>query len=195
VEYITKESQNDEIKHKHEIQEQNRAGKIEKLFALFFCTFVASRGMWTSKTRNHAKPEDKRKVYDPAFVPYLKKRPSTAPPRLLASPLAEKAPVAIFVAWLNLSQREKARVFVTARTIAITSTPTLAKHSFSTLSISSKHTNQTQPNKMQSENGNNTQSHPTDRLRIQCQPEKSLVRSVYLSSLWVCGFKDPVSIS
>ena len=43
-----------------------------------------------------------------------------APPRLLARPLAEKAPVAIFVAWLNLSQREKARVFVTARTMAMT---------------------------------------------------------------------------
>jgi hypothetical protein len=61
------------------------------------------------------------------LVPYLKKRPSTAPPRLLARPLAEKAPVAIFVAWLNLSQREKARVFVTANTIAITNSYTVSK--------------------------------------------------------------------
>jgi hypothetical protein len=95
----------------------------EEALALFFCALVTCRRgsmRTTSKTSNYAKPERKRKVYDPAFDPYLKNRPRTAPPRLLARPLAEKAPVAMFVAWLNLSQREKARVFVTANTIAIT---------------------------------------------------------------------------
>lgn len=51
---------------------------------------------------------------------HLKKRPSIAPPRLLASPLALKAFVAMLEAWLNLSHREKAKVFVTVRTMAMT---------------------------------------------------------------------------
>lgn len=51
---------------------------------------------------------------------HLKKRPRTAPPTELARPLALKAFVARFEAWLNLSHLEKAKVLVTVRTIAMT---------------------------------------------------------------------------
>ena len=52
---------------------------------------------------------------------------------------------------------------------------------FSKSGLAEPHTNQTQPNKMQSENRNNPKHNPTDRLRIQRQPEKPLIRSIDIS--------------
>lgn len=57
---------------------------------------------------------------EPAPRDHLKKRPSVAPPILLASPLALNAFVARFDAWLNLSQLKKAVVLVTVRRVAMT---------------------------------------------------------------------------
>jgi hypothetical protein len=98
------------------------------------------------------------------------------------------------VAWLNLSQREKARVFVTAKTIAITSR-SVSKRALRRARRGFKHTNQTQPNKMQPEDRNKTQHDPTNRLRIQGQPEEPLIRSIDMSSLRIRRLKHPISIS
>jgi hypothetical protein len=48
---------------------------------------------------------------------------------------------------------------------------------------------------MQSENRNKTQYNPTNRLRIQRQPEEPLIRSIDMSSLWIRRLKHPVAIS
>lgn len=170
----------EELQHKHMKTRTILSNKHRRSFCICFCNLVTSqRGMQTiSRTSNQRGTGNMTQLFDP---PHLKKRPSTAPPRLLARPLAEKAPVAIFVAWLNLSQREKARVFVTASTMAMTRRIRQQKSNTLKSFITAQHTNQTQPNKMQSENGNDPQHHPTNRLRIQRQPEEPLIRSIYLS--------------
>lgn len=58
-----------------------------------------------------------------------------------------------------------------------------------------QHTNQTEPNKLKSENRNDTQSNPTDRLRVQCQPEESLIRSIDMSGFRVRRLKDPIAVA
>lgn len=55
--------------------------------------------------------------------------------------------------------------------------------------------NQTEPNKLESENRNDTQSHPTDRLRVQRQPEESLIRSIDMSGFRVRRLKDPIAVA
>ena len=48
---------------------------------------------------------------------------------------------------------------------------------------------------MQPEDSDNTQGYPADGLRIQRQPEESLVGSIDLSSIRVGRLKDPVAIA
>lgn len=56
-------------------------------------------------------------------------------------------------------------------------------------------TNQTKPDKVQSEDGDNTQRYPAHRLRIQGQPEEPLVGSIDLSGIRIRRLKDPVAVS
>jgi hypothetical protein len=148
------------------------------------------------KTSNHAKPKEKRKVCDPAFV--LSEETSKHSATTIARKTTGREGTGCDI-------RSLAELVATRKGKGIRnsqhdgnncSQTTLAKNiPLSTFSISKQHTNQTQPDKMQSENGNNTQSHPTNRLRIQRQPKESFVCSIYLSSLWICRLKDPVPIS
>lgn len=48
---------------------------------------------------------------------------------------------------------------------------------------------------MQSEDGDNAQRYPADRLRIQSQPEEPLVRSVDLSGIRIRRLKNPVAVA
>jgi len=118
------------LQHKRTRQKQEIAMDIRRAFAFLSAIWYLAKRV----CRRQAEPATRRKegkYMTQLLVSHRKKRPSTAPPRLLARPLAEKAPVAIFVAWLNLSQREKARVFVTASTMAITVHPHRQHSTFS----------------------------------------------------------------
>jgi hypothetical protein len=65
---------------------------------------------------------------------------------------------------------------------------------FNALPCAHELTNQSQPNKLQPNQGENGQHYPQHRLDIKCHPKETFVRSILLPSLWVCRFEDPASI-
>jgi len=118
------------------------------------------------------------------------------PPATFLARLPEPNAVeARFDAWLNLSHREKATVFVMVRTRAIT------RHTVSIRSAggrrpshparSSPLTDQRQPKQRQlgeadkAYDGEDAEQDPQRGLRVQRKPEEALVGRVDLARLWI----------
>lgn len=139
---------------------------------------------------------------------HLLKIPLIIPPaRFLANPEPYKAPDANPLAWLNLSHRENARVFVIVRTSAITRCPPSAL-SLSllppkpTLPIPSKEkknrtqlTDKRQPNRLQTNHRNHSKHNPQHGLGIQRKPKEALIRRIDVARLRVRALKDPAPVA
>lgn len=136
---------------------------------------------------------------------------NTLPATACANPPVLSALLAKLVAWLNLSHLEKATVFVMVRASAITDAVLapwlcLASKRLTLVSLESPGrsrcrgwgaalTDKNQANKFKIHDRQNRHANPKRRLRIHCQPEESLVRSVDCARLRVRALKDPSRVT
>ena len=106
------------------------------------------------------------------------------PPEYIAFPASPDA-------WLNLSQRENARVLVIVSTRAITA-DSLACHPTISFASAVSRTNQDQPNELHLQHCHQPQCNPEQRLDIHRQPKEATVRSIDNLDGWIGRLKDPL---
>lgn len=129
----------------------------------------------------------------------MKSLPSR-PPAKLFTIFPPKARFAYVDAWLNLSLREKATVFVIVRTRAIATTTNSISDPSRTLGVRvgghEKLTNQTKPNyTAQPDNRQNGQPDPKRRGRVQTQPEEPFIRRGDRARTRIRRFKHPMRVA
>lgn len=134
---------------------------------------------------------------------YLKSLPSR-PPAKLFTIFPPKARFAYVDAWLNLSLREKATVFVIVRTRAIATATNNISDPSRTLGVRvregngghEKLTNQTKPDHTaQPDNRQNGQPDPKRWGRVQTQPEEPFIRRGDRARARVRRFKHPMRVA
>lgn len=115
---------------------------------------------------------------------YRKSLPSRPPARLFTIP-PPRAELAYVDAWPNLSQREKAIVFVIVKIRAITISELVFEPKYTEVS-NRELTNQTEPDHShKSHDSQNSQTHPESRCHIQAQPEEALVGGCHGANIGV----------
>jgi predicted dienelactone hydrolase len=124
----------------------------------------------------------------------------------------DKAEPARLEAWLNLSQREKARELVTVRTRAMAAAPLQVNNKQNNnLSEGGKqgrdcpkqqqggrggeHTNQGQPNQSQPNQYEQGQADPQQRLDVDGEPEEAAVGGVDVLGAGLARLEDPVAVA
>jgi hypothetical protein len=141
---------------------------------------------------------------------HLKNLPTRFPAIFLANPLPIKAVFARFDAWLNLSHRENATVFVMVRINAIAIIPhvSIVLSSFA-VSVDANHprrqpksqtwaklTHNNQPNGIQQpHHRQHRQRNPQRRRHIHAQPEEAPIRRIDDAGPRFRGLEDPVRVS
>ncbi|RDW67836.1 hypothetical protein BP6252_09232 [Coleophoma cylindrospora] len=119
-------------------------------------------------------------------------RPISPLARFPAMPPESSALPAIFEAWPNLSQREKARE---GNPPKISTLYLVSRFLFRSPRLARELTNKRQPNKHELHQGQDRQADPEQRLRVEGEPEEARVGRVDDLSRRVRGFKDPVRVT
>jgi hypothetical protein len=153
----------------------------------------------TSRNQQPCKqqPEKEEKYTTQLFVPLSEETTQHSTTKIARKPTSRKCAGSNIRSLAELVAARKGKCIRNSKHNRNNCTPTNISIStpFSQPHGKQQLTNQTQPNKMQSEDGNNPQSHPTNRLRIQRQPKESFVCSVDLSGFWVCRLENPVAVA
>ena len=123
---------------------------------------------------------------------HLKNRPTMFPAIVLANPPPPNAPLVRLEAWLNLSHLEKATVFVSVRTRAITAATLAFRPCFCTDWLAY---NDQPYDILQSHKRQHCQTDPQSRRDVHAEPEEALVCCIYVSYIRVRRFKNPVTVS
>lgn len=126
--------------------------------------------------------------------------------RLPAMLLEYRALPAMLEAWLNLSQREKARLFVMVKTMAmaIISHTTVSFHllPFSVFLFADENgcfgaqlTDEGQPHKLEAHQGQDGEGDPENGLGVDGEPEEAAVGGVDDSGVGVAALEDPAAVA